>query len=100
MADANRDIRSLARSYTEQAISTLGGIMIKGRTELARIRAAEALLDRGYGKAAQAIGGTDVLPAIAIEQIVRNIVDPLNGTIPTIDSDSASVQAVTSTSEI
>ena len=67
---------------------TLGSIMVKGRTELARIRAAEALLDRGYGKAAQAIGGTDVLPPIALEAIVRKIVDH------TGDTDSEGVQAI------
>ena len=75
MSKAPIDIRSLARSYTEPAIHTLGTICVRGRTELARIRAAEALLDRGYGKAAQAIGGTDVLPPIAITEIVRKIVE-------------------------
>jgi hypothetical protein len=44
---------SLARAYTEQAILTLGGIMINGAEEGSRIRAADILLDRGWGKAKQ-----------------------------------------------
>ena len=44
---------SLARAYTEQAIQTLGGIMINGAEEGSRIRAADILLDRGWGRPKQ-----------------------------------------------
>lgn len=40
---------SLARAYTNQAILIIGGIMQNGE-ETNRIRAAEMLLDRGWGK--------------------------------------------------
>jgi len=40
---------SLARAYTNQAILIIGGIMQNGE-EANRIRAAEMLLDRGWGK--------------------------------------------------
>ena len=33
--------------------------MRTGKTEQAQVRAAEALLDRGWGKAAQHIGGSE-----------------------------------------
>lgn len=57
MAKAPIDIRSLARSYTEMAIQTLAGIAQNGEQESARVRAAEALLDRGWGKPAQPVDG-------------------------------------------
>jgi hypothetical protein len=48
-------VRALAKSYTVEAIDTLAKVMRKGPTEGARIRAAEALLDRAWGKASQAV---------------------------------------------
>jgi hypothetical protein len=53
MAKAPADIRSLARSYTDLAISTLAGIAQNGEQESARVAAANSLLDRGWGKAPQ-----------------------------------------------
>ena len=47
-----QQLDSLARGYTEQAIQTLGGIMINGE-EGNRIRAADILLDRGWGRPKQ-----------------------------------------------
>ncbi len=54
MAKAKADIRSLARSHTESAIKVLGSIMNqKTAPASARVAAAVALLDRGWGKPAQ-----------------------------------------------
>jgi hypothetical protein len=54
MAKTPTDIKSLARSHTEGAIKTLAGIMNKtDAPEAARVSAAQALLDRGWGKAVQ-----------------------------------------------
>ena len=39
------------------AIQTLAGIAQNGEQESARVRAAEALLDRGWGKPAQPVDG-------------------------------------------
>ena len=39
-----------ARSYTAEAIDTLGTLMRKGRGERVRGTIAQALLDRGWGK--------------------------------------------------
>lgn len=49
------DIRELARKHCPRAIAVLVEIMEHGEREQARIGAAEALLDRGYGKPAQEI---------------------------------------------
>jgi hypothetical protein len=54
MAKAPTDIRSLARAHTDTAINTLAGIMReKEAPPAARVAAAQALLDRGWGKPAQ-----------------------------------------------
>lgn len=45
------DVRSLARAYTDSAIKTLAGIMSSpDAPQGARVTAAEALLNRGWGK--------------------------------------------------
>lgn len=56
MAKTPTDIKSLARSHTETAIKTLAGIMQQADAPpAARVSAATALLDRGWGKAVQHI---------------------------------------------
>lgn len=54
MAKAPIEIRSLARTHTESALKTLAGIMNQpDAPPAARVSAAQALLDRGWGKAHQ-----------------------------------------------
>ena len=57
MTKATPDLRSLARSHTELSIQTLAGIARNGTSEQARVAAAQALLDRGWGKAPQSHTG-------------------------------------------
>lgn len=60
MAKTPTQIRSLARSHTDTAVRVLAGIMQKDSApESARIMAANSLLDRGWGKAAQPVVGGD-----------------------------------------
>lgn len=59
---ATRELREIAQRYTEQAIDTLVSIMGHGEAESARIMAARELLDRGYGKAPQAVIGDPNMP--------------------------------------
>jgi hypothetical protein len=80
MARALADIRSLARAHTETAIRTLAGIMRENRAPpSARVAAAQALLDRGWGKPEQTQNvnvnrvnarelSDDELAAIAVER--------------------------------
>jgi hypothetical protein len=49
------ELRSLARTYTEACIKSLGGIASGGESESARVSAAAQLLDRGWGRPAQTI---------------------------------------------
>ena len=79
MAKAPAEIRSLARSHTRTAINVLVGIMrAKDATAAARVSAANAILDRGWGKAPQAIenGGDGAMQLI--HRIERIIVHPEN----------------------
>lgn len=77
MAKALTEIRSLARSHTETAIRVLAGIMQQeDAPPAARVSAAGAILDRGWGKPTQPIAGDDDSPALRLETIRRIIVDP------------------------
>jgi hypothetical protein len=59
MAKAPADLRSLARAHTELGIQTLAGIARNSTSDAARVSAAQALLDRGWGKAPQQHTGED-----------------------------------------
>jgi hypothetical protein len=73
---AAAQIKALARKHSKSAIKVLAGIMNQADgPATARVSAAQALLDRGWGKAAQPIAGDeDGLPVLA--RIERVIVDP------------------------
>jgi hypothetical protein len=47
---ADRVIQELARTHTPEALSALVEIATKGRSESARVAAAVAILDRGWGR--------------------------------------------------
>jgi hypothetical protein len=70
------DIKALARKHGRAAIKTLAEIMKQADgPATARVSAAQALLDRGWGKAAQHLAAdADELPLFA--RIERVIVDP------------------------
>ena len=53
--DDDADIGELARSHAPRALTLLADAMETAETDKDRIRAAEAILDRGYGKPSQAI---------------------------------------------
>jgi hypothetical protein len=59
VAKAATDIRSLARTHTESALKVLAGIMNQHEAPpAARVSAATALLDRGWGKPSQTVDMT------------------------------------------
>src|SRR5690349_22041724 len=70
------EIRTLARRHSKAAVKILAAIMNDEEgPATARVSAAQALLDRGWGKAAQPLAGEEVgLPILA--RIERVIVDP------------------------
>ncbi len=76
MAKTPAEIGSLAREACPQAINTLRGIMnSKKAPQAARIAASNSLLDRGLGKAAQAVT-IDV--NVKVTAITRRIVDAID----------------------
>jgi len=76
-ARALTEIRSIARSHTRTAINVLVGVMRSSEaTPAARVSAANAILDRGWGRAAQqAENGEDEVLEL-IHRIERIIVHP------------------------
>ena len=72
MAKAPADLRSLARAHTELGIQTLAGIARNSTSDAARVSAAQALLDRGWGKPAQPHTGEDDKD---IQVTIRTIVE-------------------------
>jgi hypothetical protein len=50
--EQSQRLSELAKAYTEEALQTLVDIARNGRTDAARVSAANALLDRAYGKPA------------------------------------------------
>jgi hypothetical protein len=79
MAKTPTEIRSLARSHTETALNALVGIVNNSTSDQAKVAAANSLLDRGWGKAAQPISGDDENPLKIIQKIETVIVDPSQG---------------------
>jgi hypothetical protein len=73
------EIRSLARGHTKTAINVLVGIMrSKDATAAARVSAANAILDRGWGRATQPLESGDNGSLELIHRIERVIVHPEN----------------------
>ena len=63
-------VRDLARAHTDAAIATLVEIRGDiGAPPAARVAAAQALLDRAWGKPSQAIGGAEDLGPV--EMVVK-----------------------------
>jgi hypothetical protein len=63
MPRALTEIRSLARSHSRTALNVLVGVMrSKDATAAARVAAANAILDRGWGKATQAVETGEAAP--------------------------------------
>ena len=60
------EVRQLARQHTALAIQKLAQIAEHGQSEMAQIAAANALLDRGWGRPTQPVSGDDEMPPVGI----------------------------------
>ena len=70
------DIETLARAKTEAALNVLAAIMFRETANaFARVAAANAILDRGWGKPVQPLA-TDARPRELLQRIERIIVHP------------------------
>ncbi len=71
------EIRSLARGHTRTAINALVGVMRSRKaTHAARVSAANAILDRGWGRAPQALENGEDGALELVHRIERVIVHP------------------------
>jgi hypothetical protein len=88
-AKALLEIRSLARSHTRTAIRVLVGIMrSENATPAARVSAANAILDRGWGKATQPLENSGEGALELIHRIERVIVHSEKGTETVLEASS------------
>lgn len=70
-----KTISALAADYTEDALRALVDVARNGQ-DGPRVSAANALLDRAYGKPTQPISGDEDSAPLKISVITRRIVDP------------------------
>ncbi len=71
-----KDVRDLAREHSVAAITRLAWLMENAQSERTQAAAAEALLDRAWGRPAQAIiGGSEDDPPIQLSEIIIRAID-------------------------
>ena len=69
-----RDIATVARKYTTEAMETIVSIMRDAKADqMTRLKAAALLLDRGYGKIPQTINMVQHFSADELEDAARKI---------------------------
>lgn len=91
---ALREVQELARRYTTDAIQTLSDICSNPEaTPSARVAAAEALLDRGWGKAPQK------LELEGVNQLPEHVVDALLAAFDAIEADGLVASRATGRSD-
>ena len=71
-SEQSQRLSELAKDYTNDALLTLIDVAKNGRSDAARVSAANALLDRGYGKPAV----KEDIAAIDLPPVVIQIVTP------------------------
>lgn len=67
---ATKEIKALAQKHGAAAIKRLAHLMTRAESEQAQVAACKELLDRAYGKPAQAIVGDDEAPIKTVMEIV------------------------------
>ena len=73
-----KTLKELAREYTTDALRALVGIMQNSDSDAARVTAANAILDRGYGKPSTVLTGDEDGGAIrTVNEIIIRGVAPL-----------------------
>lgn len=64
-----RTLAEVARTHTLEAVETLVSVMKDGESDAARVSAAVAVLDRGWGKPAQPVEADEAFVDLASELI-------------------------------
>jgi hypothetical protein len=76
------EIRELARAHGEEALRTLAELMKSAAKEETRARAAEALLDRAYGRPSQSITGEDGEGPVQVQVLSLARTEPARVQLP------------------
>ncbi len=73
---ATAEVREIARQYTTEAVETLVSVMRdKGASDAAKVSAANALLDRGFGKPSIHVEPIKLeKPEASMEEVARMLV--------------------------
>lgn len=66
---ATAEIKELARQYAPEALEALVNVIRSSDSDAARVAAIREVLDRGYGKSTQYIGGDEDSPLRTIQEI-------------------------------
>lgn len=64
------EVKELAQQHGREAVETLVRLMREAEKDEVRVRAAESLLDRGYGRPTQAVTGEGGGP---VEFVIRDV---------------------------
>ena len=67
-------VREMAAKHTKKAVDTLVA-MLDSESDKVKVAAAEALLDRAYGKPTQPVAGDDSMPPILINTVIAGMTD-------------------------
>ena len=78
--EQSQRLSELAKTYTEEALQTLVDVARNGRTDAARVSAANALLDRAYGKPAV----KDEKEIVDLPPVVIQLTGPLDEPVITL----------------
>jgi hypothetical protein len=70
-------VKAIAQPYSSEAVETLATIMRDGKSERAQVAAANAILDRAWGRPPQALTGEGGGPVQ--HEVIRKIVDTRAG---------------------
>ena len=79
VSQAKRDLQAMAKGHAEKALQVLVDIAEGGESEAARVSAATAILDRGYGKPTQAVAVDGALTGALTVTYVASVSPPLSG---------------------
>lgn len=76
---ATDDLKALAREYTAEALEALVSVVRESDSDAAKVSAANAILDRGYGKPSQVLSGDAQNPVAMVHKIMLEGVAPSAG---------------------
>jgi hypothetical protein len=73
------EIEAAAKEFAGDALQALKTVALKGQSESARVAAATALLDRGYGRPRQAVEHSGESGGPVQIHVTHEVIDPTGG---------------------